>query len=128
MVNTKKLGRWKLFMITSRNASSTMQYLMTRRSYKQGLTQQKQNNQNSNDINRTSKEKQERIDNVNKIIESSKTSKLTTKQIDTLKNAAKDGLLGSNINKLGPLAQHNLQNILSKSKYFTTQKAYRNSI
>ncbi|WP_144787776.1 hypothetical protein [Lysinibacillus fusiformis] len=114
-------------MITSRN-SSTMQYLMTRQSYKQGLTQQKQNNKNSNDINRPSKEKQERIDNVNKIIESSKTSKLTTKQIDTLKNAAKDGLLGSNSNKLGPSAQHNLQNILSKSKYFTTQKAYRNSI
>lgn len=127
MVNTKKLGRWKLFMITSRN-SSTMQYLMIRRSYKHGLTQQKQNNQNSNDINRTSKEKQERINNVNKIIESSKTSKLTTKQIDTLKNAAKDGLLGSNINKLGPLAKHNLQNILSKSTYISTQKAYRNSI
>ncbi len=127
MVKTKKLGRWKRLMITSRN-SSTMQYLMTRRSYKYGLTQQKQNNQNSNDINRTSKEKQERIDNVNKIIESSKTSKLTTKQIDTLKNAAKDGLLGSSMNTLGPLGKHNLQNILSKSKYISTQKAYRNSI
>lgn len=127
MVNTKKLGRWKHFMMTSRS-SATMQYLMTRRSYKYGLTQQKQNNQNNNDINRTSKEKQERINNVNKIIEGSKTSKLTTKQIETLKNAAKDGLLGSSINKLGPLGKHNLQNILSKSTYISTQKAYRNSI
>jgi len=128
MVNTKILGRWKSFMITSRS-SATMQYLMSRRSYKNGLTQQKQNqNQNSNEINRNSKEKQERINSVNKIIETSKTSKLSAKQIETLKNAAKDGLLGASANKLGPLGKHNLQNILSKSNYHTTQKAYRNSI
>ena len=68
MVNTKILGRWKSFMITSKS-SATMQFLMSRRSYKYGLTQQKQNqNQNSNEINRNSKEKQERINTVNKII------------------------------------------------------------
>ncbi|MGE7917294.1 hypothetical protein ACQKNK_23825, partial [Lysinibacillus xylanilyticus] len=77
-------------MITTRN-STTMQYLMSRRSYKQyGLTQK-----NSNEINRNSKTNQARINNVNNIIEESKTSKLSTKQIETLKSAAKDGLLGS---------------------------------
>ena len=110
-------------MITTRN-STTMQYLMSRRSYKQyGLAQQ-----NSNEINRTSKESQKRINNVNKIIEESKTSKLSTKQIETLKSAAKDGLLGSSTTKLGPWGKHNLQKFLSNSKYNSTLKAYRNSI
>lgn len=109
-------------MITTRN-SSTIQYLMARRSYKQyGLTQQ-----NSNEINRTSKS-QERINNVNKIIEESKTSKLSSKQIETLKSAARDGLLGSSTNKLGPWGKYNLQKFLSNSKYNSTLKAYRNSI
>jgi hypothetical protein len=109
-------------MITTRN-STTMQYLMSRRSYKQhGLAQQ-----NSNEINRTSK-RQERINNVNKIIEESKTSKLSTKQIETLKSAAKDGLLGSSTTKLGPWGKHNLQKFLSNSKYNSTLNAYRNSI
>ncbi|TQR26670.1 hypothetical protein C7Y47_24325 [Lysinibacillus sphaericus] len=108
-------------MITTRN-STTMQYLMSRRSYKQnGLTQK-----NSND--RTSKESQERINNVNKIIEESKRSKLSTKQIETLKSTAKDGLLGSSTNKLGPWGQHSLQKFLSNSKYNSTLNAYRNSI
>ncbi|MGE7951234.1 hypothetical protein [Lysinibacillus xylanilyticus] len=109
-------------MITTRN-STTIQYLMARRSNKQyGLTQQ-----NSNEINRTSKS-QERINNVNKIIEESKTSKLSSKQIETLKSAARDGLLGSSTNKLGPWGQYNLQKFLSNSKYNSTLKAYRNSI
>ncbi|WP_375122108.1 hypothetical protein [Lysinibacillus sp. RS10] len=109
-------------MITSRN-STTIQYLMSRRSYKQyGLTQK-----NSNEINRTPKS-QERINNVNKIIEESKTSKLSSKQIETLKSAAKDGLLGSSTNKLGPWGKHNLQKFLSNSKYNSTLNAYRNSI
>ncbi|WP_285397766.1 hypothetical protein [Lysinibacillus sp. fls2-241-R2A-57] len=110
-------------MITTRNSTATMQYLMSRRSYKQyGLPQQ-----NSNEINRTSKS-QERINNVNKIIEESKTSKLSTKQIETLKSAAKDGLLGSSTTKLGPWGKHNLQKFLSNSKYNSTLNAYRNSI
>jgi len=109
-------------MITSRN-STTIQYLMSRRSYKQyGLTQQ-----NSNEINRTSKS-QERINNVNKIIEESKKSKLSTKQIETLQSAAKDGLLGSSNNKLGPWGKHNLQKMISNSNYNSTLRAYRNSI
>ncbi|MFJ8458561.1 hypothetical protein ACIQ57_05450 [Lysinibacillus xylanilyticus] len=109
-------------MITTRN-STTMQYLMSRRSYKQHGPAQ----QNRNEINRTSK-RQERINNVHKIIEESKTSKLSTKQIETLKSAAKDGLLGSSTNKLGPWGKHNLQKFLSNSKYNSTLNAYRNSI
>lgn len=110
-------------MITTRN-STTMQYLMSRRSFKQnGLTQK-----NSNEINRTSKVSQERINNVNKIIEESKRSKLSTKQIETLKSAAKDGLLGSGTNKLGPWGKHSLQKVLPNSKYKSTLNAYRNSI
>ena len=112
-------------MITTRNSTSTtMQYLMSRRYYKQyGLTQQ-----NSNETNRTSKESQERINNVNKIIEESKKSKLSTKQIETLQSAAKDGLLGSSNNKLGPWGKHNLQKMISNSNYNSTLRAYRNSI
>ncbi|MFJ7982605.1 hypothetical protein ACIQ1D_20335 [Lysinibacillus xylanilyticus] len=108
-------------MITTRNSTYT-QYLMSRRSYK-GLTRQ-----NSNENNRTSKESQERINNVNKIIEKSKTSKLSAKQIETLKSAVKDGLLDSSTNKLGLGGMHNLQKFSSNSKYNSTLKAYRNSI
>ncbi|KMY32384.1 hypothetical protein ACZ11_09645 [Lysinibacillus xylanilyticus] len=108
-------------MITTRNSTYT-QYLMSRRSYK-GLTRQ-----NSNENNRTSKESQERINNVNNIIEKSKTSKLSAKQIETLKSAVKDGLLGSSTNKLGLGGMHNLQKFSSNSKYNSTLKAYRNSI
>lgn len=110
-------------MINTRN-STTRQYLMSRRYYKQnGLTQK-----NSTEIDHTSKDNRERINNVNKIIEKSKTSKLSTKQIETLKNAAKDGLLGSSNNKLGAFGKHNLQKFLSNSKYNSTLSAYRNSI
>ncbi|MCY9549096.1 hypothetical protein [Lysinibacillus xylanilyticus] len=109
-------------MITTRNSAYSMQYLMSRRSYK-GLTRQ-----NSNENNRTSKESQERINNVNKIIEKSKTSKLSANQIETLKSAVKDGLLGSSTNKLGLGGMHTLKKFSSNSKYNSTVKAYRNSI
>ncbi|WP_155590953.1 hypothetical protein [Lysinibacillus cavernae] len=110
-------------MITSK--FSNMQYLMSRRSSSKyyGLTKR-----TGNEANGTSKGSQERLNSVNKIIEESKTSKLSTKQLETLKNAARDGLLGSSANKLGPWGKHNLQKFLSNTKHNSTLNAYRKSI
>ena len=64
----------------------------------------------SKEVKATSKEEQEKINNVNKILEESKTSKLSSKQIETLKSAVKQGLLGSSSNHLSPLGMYNYKN------------------
>ncbi|MEK4170549.1 hypothetical protein MHI22_03100 [Lysinibacillus sp. FSL L8-0312] len=104
---------------------SNMQYLMARRSSSKyyGLTKQ-----TGNEANNTSTKGQERINSVSKIIEESKTSRLSAKQIETLKSAAKDGLLGSSAKTLGPWGKYNLQKILSNTKHNSTLNAYRHSI
>ncbi|OCX61235.1 hypothetical protein BFM98_19905 [Lysinibacillus sp. AR18-8] len=103
---------------------STMQYLMSRRSSSKyyGLTRQM-----NKEVKATSKEDQEKI---NKIIEESKTSKLSSKQIDTLKSAVKQGLLGSSSNHLSPLGMYNYKKSItsSNSNLHSTLRAYRNSI
>lgn len=101
-----------------------MQYLMSRRSSSKyyGLTRQM-----NKEVKATSKEDQEKI---NKIIEESKTSKLSSKQIDTLKSAVKQGLLGSSSNHLSPLGMYNYKKSItsSNSNLHSTLRAYRNSI
>ncbi|MCT1542023.1 MULTISPECIES: hypothetical protein [Lysinibacillus] len=79
------------------------------------------------EVKATSKEDQEKI---NKIIEESKTSKLSSKQIDTLKSAVKQGLLGSSSNHLSPLGMYNYKKSItsSNSNLHSTLRAYRNSI
>lgn len=103
---------------------STMQYLMSRKSSSKyyGLTRQM-----NKEVKATSKEDQEKI---NKIIEESKTSKLSSKQIDTLKSAVKQGLLGSSSNHLSPLGMYNYKKSIasSNSNLHSTLRAYRNSI
>ncbi|WBF55309.1 hypothetical protein HXV90_05325 [Lysinibacillus sp. JK80] len=106
---------------------STMQYLMSRKSSSKyyGLTRQM-----SKEVKATSKEDQEKINNVNKILEESKTSKLSSKQIETLKSAVKQGLLGSSSNHLSPLGMYNYKKSISSSNsnLHSTLRAYRNSI
>ncbi|MEY2373470.1 hypothetical protein [Lysinibacillus capsici] len=84
----------------------------------------------SKEVKATSKENQEKINNVNKILEESKTSKLSSKQIETLKSAVKQGLLGSNSNHLSPLGMYNYKKSISSSNsnLHSTLRAYRNSI
>lgn len=97
---------------------------MSRRSSSKyyGLTRQM-----NKEVKATSKEDQEKI---NKIIEESKTSKLSSKQIDTLKSAVKQGLLGSSSNHLSPLGMYNYKKSItsSNSNLHSTLRAYRNSI
>ncbi|WP_234007836.1 hypothetical protein [Lysinibacillus sp. FJAT-14745] len=101
-----------------------MPYLRIRGTYKNNsFTEQKDSN-----INRTSKKDQEAIKNVNKILEESKTSKLSAKQIETLKTAARSGLLNPKSNELGSLGMYNLQKGLKNTKFSATMKAYKSSI